>query len=105
MAKLIVTTRDGAERTVEAKTGTSLMEVLRSHGFDDILALCGGCRSCATCHVYVDPAFDNRLPPMGVEERDLLDSSDHRRANSRLSCQVPFTDELGGMHVTIAPGD
>jgi ferredoxin, 2Fe-2S len=105
MAKLVVTARDGSERTVDALTGSSLMEVLRTHGFDDILALCGGCRSCATCHVYVDPLFVGRLPAMSPDEKDLLDSSEHRTARSRLSCQIPFTNELGGLHVTIAPAD
>jgi 2Fe-2S ferredoxin len=105
MTKLIVTTRTGAERTVDSGPGLSVMEVLRNNDFDEVLALCGGCRSCATCHVYVDPAFSNRLPPMGEDERDLLDSSEHRTPRSRLSCQVPFAENLDGLRVTIAPED
>ena len=57
MPKLIVVNRDGAEQTVEGDKGLSVMEVIRAHGFDELLALCGGCCSCATCHVYVDPAL------------------------------------------------
>ena len=105
MPKLTVTTRSGVKRTVEVETGRSLMEVLRDNGFDDIPALCGGCCSCATCHVYIESAFTERLPPMSDDERDLLDSSEHRTAHSRLSCQVPFTDTLDGLCVIIAPGD
>ena len=63
-----------------------------------LLALCGGCCSCATCHVHVDPAFKDKLPPMSEDENDLLDSSEHRIASSRLSCQVPLTPELDGIH-------
>lgn len=102
MPKIIVVNAAGDEREIEAQTGVSLMEAIRDNGFDELLALCGGCCSCATCHVHVDPAFADRLPPVSADEDDLLDSSDHRDANSRLSCQVPVTDALDGMKVTIA---
>jgi len=105
MPKLIVVTREGEESTIEAQAGLSVMEVIRDAGIDELLALCGGCCSCATCHVHVDPAFADRLPPMSEDENDLLDSSDHRNETSRLSCQVPFTDALDGLKVTIAPED
>ena len=81
------------------------MEIIRDAGFNELLALCGGCCSCATCHVYVDDGFAGRLPEMTADENDLLDSSDHRQANSRLSCQLTFTSALDGMRVTIAPED
>ena len=105
MPKLIVVSRDGAEQTVEGDKGLSVMEVIRDHGFDELLALCGGCCSCATCHVYVDPAFADALPAMSEDENDLLDSSDHRNETSRLSCQVVLSDALDGLRVTIAPED
>ncbi|AKH42398.1 2Fe-2S ferredoxin [Altererythrobacter atlanticus] len=105
MPKLLVVTRDGEERTVEADSGLTVMEVVRDNGFDELLALCGGCCSCATCHVHVDPAFKDKLPAMSEDEDDLLDSSEHRDENSRLSCQIPFTDELDGMKVRIAEED
>jgi 2Fe-2S ferredoxin len=105
MPKLIVVTREGQESTVEGEAGLSVMEVIRDNGFDELLALCGGCCSCATCHVHVDPAFADKLPPMSEDENDLLDSSDHRDANSRLSCQIPFSDVLDGLKVTIAEED
>ena len=105
MPKLIVVNRDGAEQTVEGDKGLSVMEVIRDHGFDELLALCGGCCSCATCHVYVDPAFADILPAVSEDENDLLDSSDHRSDRSRLSCQIPLTAEMDGLRVTIAPED
>ena len=105
MPKLIVTTREGETREIDADAGLSVMEAIRDNGFDELLALCGGCCSCATCHVMVDPAFVDKLPPMSEDEDDLLDSSDHRNDSSRLSCQLPITDELDGMKVTIAPED
>ena len=105
MPKLIVVTREGQESTVEADAGLSVMEAIRDNGFDELLALCGGCCSCATCHVHVDPEFMDKLPPMSEDEDDLLDSSDDRNANSRLSCQIPFTDDLDGLKVTIAQED
>ena len=62
MPKLIVVTREGEEREVEGEVGLSVMEVIRDAGIDELLALCGGCCSCATCHVHVDPDFADRLP-------------------------------------------
>ena len=105
MPKLIVVSRDGTEQAVEGETGLSVMEVIRDAGFDELLALCGGCCSCATCHVYVDPAFADELPPMSEDENDLLDSSDARTATSRLSCQIIFGDALDNLRVTVAPED
>lgn len=105
MAKLIVTTRDGTEHEVEGQAGLSVMEIIRDAGFDELLALCGGCCSCATCHIHVDAAFADTINPMSEDENDLLDSSDHRDERSRLSCQIPFSDALDGLKVTIAQED
>lgn len=105
MPKLIVVTRSGEEREVTSGAGLSVMEVIRENGFDELLALCGGCCSCATCHVYVDPEFAAKLPAMSEDENDLLESSSERDARSRLSCQIPFSDALDGMRVTIADED
>ncbi len=105
MPQLIVVNRAGEEQAVDGDTGLSVMEVIRDNGFDELLALCGGCCSCATCHVYVDPAFAGALPAMSEDENDLLDSSDHRTDASRLSCQVVLTNALDGLRVTIAPED
>jgi len=105
MPKLIVVTRKGEEKSLEIKAGFSVMETIRDNGIDELLALCGGCCSCATCHVYVDPAFADKLPAMSEDESDLLDSSDHRNETSRLSCQIALSDELDGLRVTIAHED
>ena len=105
MPKLTVVTREGETREIDGDTGLSVMEVIRDAGIDELLALCGGCCSCATCHVHVDPAFQDRLPPMSEDEDDLLSISDDRDETSRLSCQVPFSDDLDGLRVTIAKED
>ncbi len=105
MPKLTVVTREGQESTIEAENGLSVMEAIRDAGFDELLALCGGCCSCATCHVYVDDAWADKLAAMSDDENDLLDSSDHRQPRSRLSCQLQVRDELDGLRVTIAPED
>lgn len=105
MPSLTIVTRDGTERTVEARIGWSVMENIRDNGFDELLALCGGCCSCATCHVHVDPDWAERVGPRGADEEDLLDTSDHKIAASRLSCQLPFTAALDGLKVRIAPED
>ena len=105
MPQLTVVTRDGTTATVNGETGLSVMEVIRDNGFDELLALCGGCLSCATCHVHVDPDWIDRLPAMQPDEDDLLDTADHRVATSRLSCQIKFGPELDGLQVRIAPED
>ncbi|MEC7817074.1 MAG: 2Fe-2S iron-sulfur cluster-binding protein [Pseudomonadota bacterium] len=105
MPKLIVTTREGETSEIDVADGLTVMEAIRDNGFDELLALCGGCCSCATCHVHVDPAFQDKLPAMSEDEDDLLESSDHRDANSRLGCQIPFTGDLDGLKVTIAAED
>jgi len=105
MAQLTIVGRDGTEKTIEGKNGWSVMENIRDAGFDELLALCGGCCSCATCHVHVDAEWADRLPKMSGDEDDLLDSSSDRDAASRLSCQIEFSDALDGLRVTIARED
>ena len=105
MPSLIVVSRDGSERELQGRSGWSVMEIIRDGGLDELLALCGGCCSCATCHVHVDPDWAGRLKPIKGDEDDLLDTSDHRVETSRLSCQVLFEPELDGLRVTIAPED
>lgn len=105
MSSLVVVDRSGQEHVLEADSGRTVMEVIRDGGLDELLALCGGCLSCATCHVHVDPDFLGALSVMGDDENDLLDSSEHRDERSRLSCQLAMSDALSGMRVTIAPED
>ena len=105
MPKLIVVTREGETREIVGETGLSVMEVIRDAGIDELLALCGGCCSCATCHVHVDSDYADKLPAMSDDENELLAISDDRDESSRLSCQIPFTDALDCMVVTIAKED
>ena len=105
MPQLTIVSRDGAERIVEARVGWSVMENIRDNGFDELLALCGGCCSCATCHVHVDAEWIAAVGPPKPDEDDLLDTSDHRVEASRLSCQILFAPEHDGLRVRIAPED
>jgi ferredoxin len=83
MAYIVVITRNGDRRQIEARPGFSVMEIIRDAGIDEVLALCGGCCSCATCHVFVDSAFANRLPPDHGEMEFL------RRLLERLAQEAP----------------
>ena len=105
MLNLTIVTRSGKEMIIESEAGLSLREVIRDAGIDELLALCGGSCSCATCHVYVDAAFADRVTPPSEDEIDLLDSSNHRTEASRLSCQIVLSDSLNGLRATIAPED
>jgi 2Fe-2S ferredoxin len=105
MPKLIVVNRAGNETAIEAQTGLSVMENIRDAGFDELLALCGGCCSCATCHVHVDEDWADAVGGPNGDEDELLESSDHRIERSRLSCQIEMTAALDGLKVTIAPED
>lgn len=104
MPRITIILRDGSQREVEGSPGTSVMEAIRYAGIDEILALCGGCCSCATCHVMVESST-RALPPMGEDENDLLDSSDHRTDQSRLSCQLILSSSGDDIVVRIAPED
>lgn len=93
---------DGRTTTIQAAVGTSVMEAAIRNNVRGIDAECGGCCSCATCHVYVDPAFAQRLPPPDEMESELLEGvAAGREAGSRLSCQLVVTQELEGFTVRI----
>jgi 2Fe-2S ferredoxin len=105
LSQIRVQRRDGTKQIISAQAGLSLMEILRNAGVDEILALCGGCCSCASCHVQVDPHYSDQLQPMSESENDLLHGSTHRSETSRLACQIEFQDKLDGLIVTIPPED
>lgn len=95
---------DGSTTTLAARLGDSVMEVAVKNGVDGIVAECGGACSCATCHVYVDAAFADRVGGPGDLEDDMLDgTASDRLPNSRLSCQIRMRDDLDGLLVRIAP--
>lgn len=102
MPTIYVTDRDGHTQEVEGTSGWSLMEAIRDAGMP-IEAACGGCASCATCHVYIDGNWFNKLPHMGEEEEDMLDLALEVQETSRLSCQVKLSNDLHGLKVTLAP--
>jgi 2Fe-2S ferredoxin len=105
MPEIFVTSRDGKTSSLTVEPGTTLMEAIRDGGYDELLALCGGCCSCATCHVYIEDEYLAALPPVSADEDELLDSSSHRLPNSRLSCQIKITDKTPVLKTTIAPED
>ena len=102
MVRVWVTRRDRETRQVDAKPGRSLMLNRKDA---EIAAICGGCASCGTCHVYLADDWLDRLPPMESDEDTTLSFSDWRQANSRLSCQIDVSDSLDGLVVTVAPED
>jgi 2Fe-2S ferredoxin len=95
----------GEPITVDAFADMTLMEVALCNDVPGIVGLCGGICSCATCHVYIDDAWTDRLPAPSGEERDMPDGLDNARANSRLGCQVTVTDALDGLVVSVAEAE
>jgi ferredoxin, 2Fe-2S len=103
MARMTVVDRDGNEHEIEAKPGLKIMEILRELDYG-VAAICGGLCSCATCHIYIDAAWVDKLPRKQSDEQELLNElSDYRPDTSRLSCQVEFSVELNNLKVAIAP--
>ena len=91
---------DGTVHQVEAESGLTLMEGAVNNEVPGIEAQCGGGCSCATCHVYVDSAWEDKLPEQDAMEQAMLDmSASGLQGNSRLSCQITLTDELEGLVV------
>ena len=106
MPQITVTSRDGEKHVLDAEVNQTLMETIRDNGIQGMDAICGGCCSCATCHIYVDPSFISLLPPVSEDEDLLLDGSLHRKPEvSRLSCQIRISDALDGIKLEIAPED
>ena len=101
--KIIVTDQDGKVHELDAIDGWRVMEIIRDHGLP-IKAECGGCCACATCHVYVDEGWQDKLRPMRDDEQEALDLAPAVHDTSRLSCQILMSEELDGLKVTLAPG-
>ncbi|PHS28309.1 MAG: ferredoxin [Robiginitomaculum sp.] len=93
----------GEEHHLLALPGWRAMEVIRDYGLP-IKAECGGACACATCHVYVDPDWSDKLVPPTEEEEGRLDEAFVVKNNSRLSCQILMSPALNGLHLTMAPG-
>jgi 2Fe-2S ferredoxin len=104
MAELLIVDRDGREHRVDGKLGVSVMETLRDLDYG-VAAICGGMCSCATCHVWADEAWIAKLPAMQGDEKEILRELGSVRPQSRLSCQIRFSEALAGLKVTIAPDE
>lgn len=101
MPKIVFTEPGGRRREIDAPLGLTLMEAARQHGVQGVVAQCGGACACATCHVYIDPAWLARLEPREEMEEAMLETAWEPRDNSRLSCQIHITADLDGMPVTV----
>ena len=100
--KIYVTDREGVEHEITGIDGWQVMELIRDEGLP-IRAECGGCCACATCHVYVDADWLDKLKPKDDEEIDMLDLAFDVQDDSRLSCQITMRPELDGLKMTLAP--
>ena len=101
MVKLIVIDASGAEHTLDAEAGRSVMKAATDALIPGIMGECGGCLSCATCHGYVDEAWLHRLEPPSESETDMLSCAVDVEANSRLTCQIEMTQELDGLVIRL----
>ena len=102
MGTLKVKDRDGLIHELDAQIGSTIMEIIRDAGLD-IEAACGGCCACATCHVYVTNEKIQKLKFIDDDEESMLDQAFSVLNNSRLGCQVEYSDDLDGMELTLAP--
>ncbi|MDD3183358.1 MAG: 2Fe-2S iron-sulfur cluster-binding protein [Alphaproteobacteria bacterium] len=101
--RIYCTDMEGKTHELSATEEWSIMEIIREGGIN-MLAQCGGSCACATCHVYVDPAWKNKIPAPSEEEIGMLDGAFDVTEDSRLACQIFFAEELDGLHVTLASG-
>jgi 2Fe-2S ferredoxin len=99
MAKITYVEHDGTEHVVDVKTGLSIMEGAVKNNVPGIDADCGGACACATCHVYVDPAWVEKTGAKSAMEESMLEFAENVEENSRLSCQIKVSDELDGLVV------
>ena len=101
MAKITYIENDGTEYTVEVRNGLSVMEGAIRNNVPGIDADCGGACACATCHVYVDEAFQDVTGRASAMEESMLDFAEEVEPNSRLSCQIRVSDDLDGLVVRL----
>jgi 2Fe-2S ferredoxin len=101
LPRLTFVTLDGERHHVEAEAGLSVMEAATRNGIEGIPADCGGACACATCHVYVDPTWLDKLPPKSDIEADMLECTQNPQPNSRLSCQIIITNQLNGITLVV----
>ena len=100
MPKITYIESNGKSHTIEVAKGLSVMEGAIQNNIPGIDADCGGGMACATCHVYVEEKWFNKLPKPDEGEVDMIDMAFEPKKNSRLSCQLIVTDEMDGLEVT-----
>ena len=100
MPKITYLDGQGNSKTIEVDNGLTVMEGAIQHGVPGIDADCGGSMACATCHVYVEEKWLNKIPKPEDGEVDMIDMAFEPKKNSRLSCQITVSDELDGLTVT-----
>ena len=100
MVKITYKDHEGGSRTIEVENGLSVMEGAIQKEVPGIDADCGGSMACATCHVYVEEKWLNKLPKAEDAEVDMIDMAYEPKKNSRLSCQLIVSDELDGLTIT-----
>ncbi len=99
---VILVAHDGSRHEISGRVGRSLMDAAVAAGIEAVVAECGGTCTCATCHVRVDPAFADRMPPADADERAMLEmTAEPADASSRLSCQITLTPALAGLVVRL----
>ncbi len=103
MAKITFVTHENKEYTVEVQKGLTVMEGAVQNDIPGIDADCGGGMACATCHVYVNDEWLDKIPAKEDGEEDMLDMAFEPNKNSRLSCQITISDDLDGLTVNIPP--
>jgi len=101
MAKITYIEHSGTEHVIDVENGMTVMEGAIKNSIPGIDADCGGACACATCHVYVDETWMDKVGPAESMEEDMLDFAFDVKPNSRLSCQIKVTDELDGLRVTM----
>jgi 2Fe-2S ferredoxin len=100
--KAVFVLHDGSDQAIEVVRHESLMRAAVRNNVEGIAGECGGGLTCATCHVYVDPAWVGRLPPPQADELDMLQfTAAERRDNSRLCCQLRMSEDLAGIRVAV----
>ena len=100
MAKITYKDHEGGSRTIEVENGLSVMEGAIQNDIPGIDADCGGSMACATCHVYVEEKWLDKLSKAEDAEVDMIDMAYEPKKNSRLSCQIIVSDELEGLEIT-----
>ena len=102
MGVIFVKDRNGSSHKLSAEVGSTIMEIIRDAGLE-IEAACGGCCACATCHLYIDKDWKEKLPKIEIDEESMLDQAFYVNSQSRLGCQIEYNNNIDGIKLTLAP--